>query len=44
MSSESITSNLFISEAIFVLSKQKFEPIKLQTKQKVFVGNSAIVN
>ena len=34
--------NLFTSEAIFLLSYQNFEPIKLKSKQKTFVGNSII--
>ena len=37
-------ANLFTSEAIFLLSYQNFEPIKLQSKQKSFVNNSAIVS
>ena len=37
-------ANLFTSEAIFLLSYQNFEPIKLQSKQKSFVSNSAIVS
>ena len=37
-------ANLFTSEAIFLLSYQNYEPIKLQTKQKSFVKNSAIVS
>ena len=28
--------NLFTSEAIFLLSHQNFEPIKIQSKQKIF--------
>ena len=35
--------NLFTSEAIFLLSYQNFEPIKLKSKQKTFVGNSIVV-
>ena len=34
--------NLFTSEAIFLLSYQNFEPIKLKSKQKTFVGSSII--
>ncbi len=34
--------NLFTSEAIFLLSYKNFEPIKLKSKQKTFVGNSII--
>ena len=37
-------ANLFTSEAIFLLSYQNFVPIKLQSKQKTFVSNSALVN
>ena len=37
-------ANLFTSEAIFLLSYQNFAPIKLQSKQKTFVRNSALVN
>ena len=37
-------ANLFTSEAIFLLSYQNFAPIKLQSKQKTFVSNSALVN
>jgi methionine biosynthesis protein MetW len=35
--------NLVTSEAIFLLSHQKFEPIKIQSKQKSFYKTSAIV-
>ncbi len=35
-------SNLFTNEAIFVLSYQNYEPIKIKSKQKSFVANSAI--
>ena len=38
------SANLFTSEAIFLLSYKNFEPIKLQSKQKSFVNNSALVN
>ena len=38
------SANLFTSEAIFLLSYKNFEPIKLQSKQKTFVKNSALVN
>ena len=37
-------ANLFTSEAIFLLSYQNFKPIKLQSKQKSFVSNSAIIS
>ena len=36
-------SNLITSEAIFLLSYQKFKPIKIQSKQKSFYNTSAIV-
>ena len=36
-------SNLITSEAIFLLSFQKFETIKIQSKQKSFYNTSAIV-
>ena len=36
-------SNLITSEAIFLLSYQKFEPIKIQSKQKSFYNTSAFV-
>ena len=36
-------ANLITSEAIFLLSYQKFEPIKIQSKQKSFYNISAIV-
>ena len=36
-------ANLFTSEAIFLLSYQKFEPIKLQAKHKAFAKNSAVI-
>ena len=38
------SANLFTSEAIFLLSYKNFEPIKLKSKQKTFVSNSALVN
>jgi methionine biosynthesis protein MetW len=37
-------ANLFTTEAIFLLSYQNFEPIKLKSKQKTFANNSALVN
>ena len=36
-------ANLFTSEAIFLLSYRNFEPIKIQSKQKSFANNSAVV-
>ena len=38
------TANLLTSEAIFLLSYQDFKPIKLESKQKSFIKNSAIAN
>ena len=38
-----LSFNLITSEAIFLLSYQKFEPIKIQSKQKSFYNTSAIV-
>ena len=37
-------ANFFTHEAIFLLSYQNFEPIKIKTSNKVFVKNSAIVS
>ena len=37
-------ANVFTHEAIFLLSYQNFEPIKIKTSNKVFVKNSAIVS
>jgi len=37
-------ANLFTSEAIFLLSNKNYEPIKIKTKQKSFVNNSAIIS
>ena len=37
-------ANVFTHEAIFLLSYQNFEPIKIKTLNKVFVKNSAIVS
>ena len=37
-------SNLFTSEAIFLLSYKNFEPIKIKSKQKSFINNSAVIN
>ena len=44
ISSGPFGANLFTSEAIFLLSYKNFEPIKLQSKQKSFVSNSAIAS
>ena len=38
-----LSFNLITSEAIFLLSCQKFEPIKIQSKQKSFYKTSAII-
>ena len=38
-----LSFNLITSEAIFLLSYQKFEPIKIQSKQKSFYKTSAII-
>ena len=42
ITSQTLTSNLITNEAIFLLSKKKYEPIKIKTKQKIF-SNSAII-
>ena len=42
ISSNFLSANLFATEAIFLLSYQNYEPIKLQSKQRSFVGNSAV--
>ena len=39
-----ISTNLFTSEAIFLLSYQKFEPIKIKSTKRIFAKNSAIVS
>ena len=44
ISSSLIGANLFTSEAIFLISYQNFEPVKLQSKQKSYVSNSAIAS
>ena len=38
-----LSANLFTNEAIFLLSYQKFQPIKIQSKQKSFYNTSAVV-
>ena len=43
ISSSFLSANLFTSEAIFLLSYQNFEPIKIKSKQKSFINNSALV-
>ena len=42
--SNNFGTNFFTNEAIFLLSYKNFKPIKLKTKQKSFVKNSAIVS
>ena len=37
-------ANLFTSEAIFLLSFQNFESIKIQSKQQIFIKNSVVTN
>ena len=37
-----LSENLFTSEAIFLISYQNYEPVKLKTKQKSFINNSVI--
>ena len=39
-----LSFNLITSEAIFLLSYEKFKPLKIQSKQKAFYKTSAIVN
>ena len=39
-----LSFNLITSEAIFLLSYKKFEPIKIQSRQKIFSSSSAIVS
>ncbi len=40
---DTANANLFTNEAIFLLSYKNYEPIKLQSKQKSFVRDSALV-
>ena len=40
----SLSANLITNEAIFLLSKRIFEPIKIKTKQKILSGSTMIVN
>jgi len=37
-------ANLFTSEAIFLLSYQNYEPIKIKSKKKSFIKNSALAS
>ena len=39
-----LPANMITNEAIFLLSYKKFEPIKIKSKNKIFVKNSAIIN
>ena len=39
-----LASNLITSEAIFLLSKKTYEPIKIKTKQKIYLGSTATAN
>ena len=40
----SLTDNLIVNEAIFLLSKKTYEPIKIKSKQKSFSGSTVIIN
>ena len=44
ITSHTLTSNLITNEAIFLLSRKKYEPIKIKTKQKIFSGSAVIAN
>jgi len=44
ITSHALTSNLITNEAIFLLSRKKYEPIKIKTKQKIFSGSAVIAN
>ncbi len=44
ITSHTLTSNLITNEAIFLLSRKKYEPIKIKTKQKIFSSSTAIAN
>jgi methionine biosynthesis protein MetW len=39
-----LPANIITHEAIFLLSYKNFEPIKIKSKNKLFVKNSAIIN
>ena len=39
-----LTSNLITNEAIFLLSRKTYEPIKIKTKQKIFSSSPVTVN
>ncbi|MBU93328.1 MAG: methionine biosynthesis protein MetW [Chloroflexi bacterium] len=44
ITSQTFTSNIITNEAIFLLSKKKYEPIKIKTKQKIFSSSAVIAN
>ena len=44
ITSHTLTSNLITNEAIFLLSRKKYEPIKIKSKQKIFSGSTVIAN
>jgi len=44
ITSHTLTSNLITNEAIFLLSRKKYEPIKIKSKQKIFSGSAVIAN
>ena len=39
-----LPANMITNEAIFLLSYKNFEPIKIKSKNKLFVKNSAVIN
>ena len=44
ITNHTLTSNLITNEAIFLLSKKTYEPIKIKSKQKIFSGSAVIAN
>ncbi|MBT3776512.1 MAG: methionine biosynthesis protein MetW [Pelagibacteraceae bacterium] len=44
INSSILPANIITHEAIFLLSYKNFEPIKIKSKNKLFVKNSAIIN
>ena len=44
ITNNTLTSNLITNEAIFLLSKKTYEPIKLKSNQKIFSGSTVIAN
>ena len=44
ITSHTLTSNLITNEAIFLLSRKKYEPIKIKSKQKIFSGSAVTAN